>query len=54
VHLFHYRFIAGEIVLNTEHTDYRWAHERELESLALAPGVVEDIACLGLWGRGGR
>mgnify|MGYP006290505509 CR=1 FL=1 len=49
VHLFHYRWRGGMIRLNEEHTDWTWAGPALVAALDTAPGVLEDIAWLGLW-----
>ncbi len=49
VHLFHFHWRGGTIRLNEEHTDWTWAGPERLLTLDTAPGVLEDIAWLGLW-----
>lgn len=49
VHLFHYRWLAGEVELNHEHTDHRWLGREDYHGLDVMRGVDEDIRLLDLW-----
>ena len=49
VHLFHYRWLSGEVALNHEHTDFRWLGRHEYKGLDVMRGIDEDIRLLDLW-----
>lgn len=49
IYLFHYRWIAGEIELNDEHSDYRWVGQSEFRALDTVLGIDEDIFYLKIW-----
>jgi 8-oxo-dGTP pyrophosphatase MutT (NUDIX family) len=51
IHLYHMRWISGPIVLNHEHTEYRWANVATYRALDLMDGIEEDIALLDIWPR---
>lgn len=51
VHLFHYAYLGGEVVLNEEHTGFSWIEESEFRTLDVISGVVEDLTYFGLWPR---
>jgi 8-oxo-dGTP diphosphatase len=48
VHLFHYRWLEGEVELNEEHTDFAWVRLSELASYAVMKGVLEDLSYFGI------
>ena len=49
VHLFRYRWLSGEIVLNHEHTGYAWVGPKEYRNYPVMDGMDEDIAYLKIW-----
>ncbi len=49
VYLFHYRWQAGDIVLNAEHTDYKWLAAGQHRAYDLMRGVDEDLYRLDVW-----
>lgn len=49
VHLFHYRWKSGVIILNDEHTEYAWVSARDYKNYAVMDGLDEDILYLGIW-----
>lgn len=51
VHLFHYLYLGGEVILNEEHTRFAWIEESEFRTLDVIAGVEEDLAYFGLWPR---
>ena len=51
IHLFHYRWQNGRVVLNDEHTDYAWVGRENFISYDPMDGTDEDIDYLGIWPR---
>lgn len=51
IHLFHLRWLSGDVALNHEHVAYRWASVCDYQALALMDGIEEDIALLSIWPR---
>ena len=51
LHLFHYRWLGGEVRLNQEHSAWAWVAREELHSYAVMDGIDEDIDLLGIWPR---
>jgi 8-oxo-dGTP diphosphatase len=51
VHLFHYDYLGGEVILNEEHTRFAWIEETEFRTLDVIAGVEEDLTYFGLWPR---
>ena len=49
IHLFHYRWTSGTVVLNNEHTEYAWVAANAFKNLDVMLGVEEDIVLLGIW-----
>jgi 8-oxo-dGTP pyrophosphatase MutT (NUDIX family) len=49
IHLFHFRWISGEIILNDEHTEFAWVAANEFVGLDTMLGVEEDIVLLNIW-----
>ena len=49
IHLFHYRYLGGDIVLNEEHTEYAWVAPEEFKNYPVMDGIDEDIFYLGIW-----
>jgi 8-oxo-dGTP diphosphatase len=49
VHLFHYEYLEGDIILNEEHTQFAWIAESEFRTLDVIAGVEEDLTYFGLW-----
>jgi 8-oxo-dGTP diphosphatase len=40
---FIYRFISGNIIVNDEHTEYKWINRENLDSYDIVPGTMEDL-----------
>jgi 8-oxo-dGTP diphosphatase len=51
VHLFHYRYVSGEVRLNEEHTAFAWVTAEEFRNYSVMDGIDEDIFYLGIWPR---
>ena len=51
VHLFHYRFLDGEIVLNAEHDAFAWVDRRQYRDYPVVDGIDEDLLHLQVWPR---
>ena len=51
IHLFHHRWLDGEVQLNHEHTDMAWVSKEDFKDLDAMNGVDEDILYLGIWPR---
>lgn len=51
IHLFHFRWSSGEVVLNDEHTAHAWVAPAEYRGYDVMDGIDEDIAILGFWPR---
>ncbi|MBN1646337.1 NUDIX hydrolase [Candidatus Woesearchaeota archaeon] len=43
VHLFVYKYISGNIWLNHENTDFKWASEEEIREMECLPGTPDDF-----------
>jgi 8-oxo-dGTP diphosphatase len=50
-HLFHYRFLGGEVRLNEESTEWAWVGREEYRSYPVMNGIDEDIDHFGIWPR---
>ena len=51
LHLFHYRWLGGEVRLNHEHSDWAWVTREAYRRYAVMDGMDEDIELLGIWPR---
>ncbi|MBI2993277.1 MAG: NUDIX hydrolase [Gammaproteobacteria bacterium] len=51
IHLFHYRYLGGEIRLNDEHTDFNWVAKVDFKKYDSMNGIDEDILYLNIWPR---
>ena len=51
IHLFHYHWDGGVIVLNDEHTESAWVEPQAYKNYDVMDGIDEDIALLSLWPR---
>ncbi len=51
IHLFHWRWQGGIVVLNEEHTDWAWVGPEDYDKYSVMAGIDENIACLGIWSR---
>ncbi len=49
IHLFHYRWLGGDIKLNEEHTAFRWVGPDTFGELNAMLGVEQDIVLLDIW-----
>lgn len=48
-HLFHLRWLGGEIRLNHEHTDYAWVSRDDYPRYPVMKGVDLDLLYLNVW-----
>jgi len=51
IHLYHYRWLNGEIQLNHEHTEYAWVSKEDFRNYSVMDGIDEDIHYFGIWPR---
>ena len=51
LHLFHYRWLAGDIRLNREHSEWAWVTREAYRGYAVMDGMDEDIDLFGIWPR---
>jgi 8-oxo-dGTP diphosphatase len=51
IHLFHYRWHSGRILLNDEHTRYAWVSREDYGGYPVMDGIDEDIDYFGIWPR---
>jgi 8-oxo-dGTP pyrophosphatase MutT (NUDIX family) len=51
IHLFHYLWRSGRIVLNPEHTRFAWVDREHYRDYAVMDGIDEDIAYFDIWPR---
>jgi len=51
LHLFHYRWLGGEIVLNHEHSAWAWVSRQRFRDYPVMDGIDEDIDLFALWPR---
>ena len=51
IHLFHYRWERGRIILNDEHTDFMWVAREDFRGLDVMDGIDEDLVLLDVWPR---
>jgi 8-oxo-dGTP pyrophosphatase MutT (NUDIX family) len=49
IHLFHWRWLGGQITLNREHTAYAWVGRDDYFHYPVMDGIDEDIFYLGIW-----
>ncbi|MFT4561472.1 MAG: 8-oxo-dGTP pyrophosphatase MutT (NUDIX family) [Gammaproteobacteria bacterium] len=49
IHLFHFRWIAGSVTLNEEHTNFAWISAQEFDGYDAMLGIEQDIVLLGIW-----
>ena len=49
IHLFHYRWNKGTILLNHEHTEYHWVNAENYRNYNVMDGLDEDILYLDIW-----
>ena len=49
IYLFHYKWQAGPVKLNHEHTDYAWVSREKFRDYRVVDGVDEDIFYFGIW-----
>lgn len=51
IHLYHYRWLNGEIHLNHEHTEFAWVSKEDFRNYTVMDGIDEDIRYFGIWPR---
>ena len=51
IHLYHYRWLGGNIILNHEHTEYAWVAKEVFRDYDVMDGIDEDIHYFGIWPR---
>jgi 8-oxo-dGTP pyrophosphatase MutT (NUDIX family) len=51
VHLFHYRWLSGDIRLNHEHSTYVWVNRDDWGNYAVMDGIDDDLAYFDIWPR---
>ena len=51
IYLFHYRWHAGKIRLNEEHTEYAWVSREHYRHYHVMDGIDEDIDYFKIWPR---
>lgn len=49
IHLFHFCWTSGTVVLNNEHTEFAWVAASEFKDLDAVLGVEEDVVLLDIW-----
>jgi 8-oxo-dGTP diphosphatase len=49
IHLFHFSWSSGAVILNDEHTEFAWIAASDFKGLDVMLGVEEDIVLLGIW-----
>lgn len=49
VHLFHFRWLEGDIALDPEHGAFAWVTRSEFPTYPVMDGVEEDLAYFGIW-----
>jgi 8-oxo-dGTP pyrophosphatase MutT (NUDIX family) len=49
IHLLHYRWLGGNIVLSAEHVDFAWVGPDRYCQYDVVPGTDEDLAYLRVW-----
>ncbi len=48
-HLYHHRWLDGEVTLNQEHTRYAWVSREDYRSYPVMDGIDEDIRYFDIW-----
>lgn len=51
IHLFHQRWLGGEVKLNAEHTAFAWVGKERFRDYQVMDGVDEDLLYLHIWPR---
>ena len=51
IFLFHYRWLGGDVHLNSEHTEFAWVAPEEFRRYDAMDGTDEDILYLDIWPR---
>lgn len=49
IHLYHYRWLEGNVRLNHEHSQYAWVGPFEFMTYDVMDGIEEDIRYLNIW-----
>ncbi|MCP5145342.1 MAG: NUDIX domain-containing protein [Gammaproteobacteria bacterium] len=51
IHLFHIRWLSGNVTLNHEHTQSNWVSAADFHKYSVMTGTDENIYMLGIWPR---
>ena len=51
IYLYHYRWQAGRVLLNHEHTAYAWVGREQYKNYAVMDGIDEDLLYFNVWPR---
>lgn len=51
IHLFHFRWINGQVELNDEHTEYAWVDRTQFADYETMLGTEQDLVLLDIWPR---
>ena len=51
LHLFHYRWLGGQLRLNREHSEWAWVAREDYSRYAVMDGMDEDIDLFAIWSR---
>ncbi len=49
IHLFHHRWLEGNVTLNREHTAWAWVGRDIYRDYPVMDGIDEDLFYLGIW-----
>lgn len=49
IHLFHSRWLSGDVRLNDEHTEFAWISPERFRDYPVMDGIDEDLALLAIW-----
>ena len=51
IYLYHYRWLAGDVLLNHEHTDHAWVGKEQFRNYEVMDGIDEDLLYFKIWPR---
>ena len=49
VHPFVYKFVSGKLIINKEHTEFKWIDKSKLDSYNIIPGTRNDLNYISLF-----